>query len=319
VVHLFSHYQYRIAFIHYVDLTNQLFIIAALLGLSAGAMSSLYPDVRIALVYTTILVLPLGISLVSMGNDIHMVLAAMLTLYYITQIVIVYNAHIQNVELERQQQDVIRAQEQMLKNKETLEYFYSQAPIGVFSYDLDLKVTDCNEAFLSLFHLQKDEVVGLDLHLLPDRSPLGVIKKALTEGIQHYVGPYLSTKGLEYWVEAKTFPVHDEFDRIIGGIALIENKTKEHQAIERLKYLASHDPLTHLQNRRGFKEYMSQMTEDKIGMRISLCIRQKNMAMKRYLSIMTGLIWSEKRHSPCSRILYTLWNTIFLNSTCSLY
>jgi len=144
-----------------------------------------------------------------------------------------------------------------------LEYFYTQAPIGIFSYDLQLKVTDCNEAFLSLLHLRRDEIIGLDLHLLPDRSPIDTIKDALKNGVQHYVGPYYSTKGLEYWVEAKTFPIHNENDQVIGGVTLIEDKTKEHQAIERLKYLASHDPLTHLQNRRGFKEYMEKLTADK--------------------------------------------------------
>jgi len=249
--------------IYDVQLTGQIFIIAALLGLSAGAMSSLFPDVRIALIYVSMLILPMIMTLFLLGGDTHIVLASMLILYYITQVVIVYNTHTQYSELEQKQKEIISAQEQLLKNKETLEYFYTQAPIGIFSYDLQLKVTDCNDAFLSLFHLQRDEIIGLDLNLLPDKSPIDTIKDALKNGVQHYVGPYHSTKGLEYWVEAKTFPIHNENDQVIGGVTLIEDKTKEHQAIERLKYLASHDPLTHLQNRRGFKEYMEKLTADK--------------------------------------------------------
>jgi diguanylate cyclase (GGDEF)-like protein len=69
-------------------------------------------------------------------------------------------------------------------------------------------------------------------------------------------------KGLEYWVEANIFPIHDYDNRVIGGIVLIENKTKEHQAVEKLRYLASHDVLTHLSNRRGFREYMESLIED---------------------------------------------------------
>jgi len=102
----------------------------------------------------------------------------------------------------------------------------------------------------------------MDLHILPDKSPIGVIKAALTDGVQHYVGPYYSTKGLDYWVEAKTFPIHDEHQHVIGGIVLIENKTKEHHAIERLRYLASHDTLTQLENRRGFKDFMEKLVEN---------------------------------------------------------
>jgi diguanylate cyclase (GGDEF)-like protein len=157
---------------------------------------------------------------------------------------------------------VIATQAQLIKNKETLEYFYTQAPIPIFSYDLDLKVTECNEAFLNLFRLEKEDVIGLDLRLMPDKSPLRIIKDALKYGVQNYVGPYLSTKGLEYWVEAKAFPVYNEYDDVIGGVVLIENKTNEHRAIERLKYLASHDALTQLSNRRGFSTYMESLVRD---------------------------------------------------------
>jgi len=128
-------------FIYQVNGADQIFIIAALLGLSSGAMSSLYPDVRIALGYITLLILPLIISLFTLGNDLHLVLAFMLILYYLTQVVIIYNTHVQNTILETRQQEIINAQTQLLKNKEALEYFYTQAPIGIFSYDLDLRVT----------------------------------------------------------------------------------------------------------------------------------------------------------------------------------
>jgi len=246
-------------FIYHVSDLQALFIVAALLGLSSGAMSSLYPDIRIMLGYISIIVIPLIISLMIIGGKLNILLAMMLTLYFLTQLIIAFNSHKQNVDLEKKQKEVISTQAQLLKNKETLEYFYTQAPIAIFSYDLDLKITECNEAFLNLFHLEKEEILGLNLRLLPDRSPIHIIKDALSKGVQTYVGPYLSTKGLEYWVEAKSFPVHNEHNDVIGGIVLIENKTKEHKAIERLKYLASHDALTKLSNRRGFRTFMEDM------------------------------------------------------------
>ncbi len=247
-------------FMYQANLTEKLFIIAALLGFSAGSMGALFPDVRLALGNISIIILPMNIILFFIEGNVHLLLAALLILYFVTQMVIAYNVHTQNMALEHRQQEIISAQRQLLKHKEILEYFYSQAPIGIFSYDLQLKVTDCNEAFLSLFHIQKEEIIGLDLHLLPDNSPIGSMKAALNAGVQHYVGPYISRKGLEYWIEAKIFPVHDKNNQVIGGITLIEDKTKEHKAIEQLKYIASHDPLTHTRNRRGFRNYMQQLT-----------------------------------------------------------
>jgi diguanylate cyclase (GGDEF)-like protein/PAS domain S-box-containing protein len=249
-------------FIYQVNELETLFIVASLLGLSAGAMSSLYPDIRVMLGYISVIIIPLMISLFRMGGELNILLGMMLILYFLTQLIIAFNSHKQNIDLERKNKEVISAQAQLLKNKETLEYFYTQAPIAIFSYDLDLKVTECNEAFLKLFHVRKEELVGLDLRLLPDKNPIRMIEDALKYGVQTYVGPYLSTKGLEYWVEAKSFPVHDEHDNVIGGIVLIENKTKEHKAIEQLKYLASHDALTQLSNRRGFRNFMEKMLQD---------------------------------------------------------
>ncbi len=249
-------------FIFDVNAIDKLFILAAIVGLTGGAMSSLFPDIRLMVGYVTIILVPLTVSTLSLGGDINILLGGMLTLYYFTQLVIAYNSHKQNVNIARHQEEVIRTQEQLFKNRETLEYFYTQAPIGIFSYGLDLKITDCNDAFLKLFHLQKEDIRGMDLKLLPDQSPLKIIKDALKDGVQSYIGPYLSMKGLEYWVEAKSFPIHDHENRVIGGVVLLEDKTKEHRAVEKLKYLASHDALTQLSNRRGFKEYMESLIGD---------------------------------------------------------
>jgi len=194
-------------FIFDVDAMDKIFIIAALVGLSGGAMSSLFPDIRMMVVYITIILFPLTIAVFSLGGEVYWLLGGMLVLYYFTQMVIAYNSHKQNIDLTRHQKEIIETQEQLFKNRETLEYFYTQAPIGIFSYDLDLKVTECNNAFLDLFHLQKEEIIGMDLNLLPDQSPLKIIRAALKDGVQSYVGPYLSMKGLEYWVEAKSFPI----------------------------------------------------------------------------------------------------------------
>ena len=248
--------------IYQVNELERLFIIASLLGLSAGAMSSLFPDIRITLAYVSVIIIPLIFSLFMLGGEQNIILGMMLIFYYVTQVIIAFNVHRQGVVLEKKQKEIIDTQTQVLKNRETLEHFYFQAPIGIFSYDLNLKITECNSMFLEMFHIQKEEIIGQDLTHLPDKGPLKIFERALTEGVQNYVGPYLSTKGLRYWVEAKIFPVHDEKHKVVGGVVLIENKTTEHQATERLRYLASHDALTDLSNRRGFRTFMEQLIKD---------------------------------------------------------
>jgi diguanylate cyclase (GGDEF)-like protein len=64
---------------------------------------------------------------------------------------------------------------------------------------------------------------------------------------------------LEFWVEAKYSPITNQEGSVIGGMGLIEDKTKEHIAQQELIHLVSHDALTSLSNRRGFDEYMMKM------------------------------------------------------------
>jgi predicted signal transduction protein with EAL and GGDEF domain len=99
-----------------------------------------------------------------------------------------------------------------------------------------------------------------------------MLKKALHHP-EKYSGPYLSIKGLNLWIEAQSFPVYNDNNEVVGGICLIENKTNEHNALQDIKHMASHDPLTSLLNRRGLQEYMIDfMKEDKHKKMYSLLI-----------------------------------------------
>ncbi len=240
----------------YLDEVKQIFVVAVLIGLTAGAMSSLFPDIRIVIGYISIILIPLVVSLLFVNSSMHTVLALLVAVYFATQLIIIVNTYRQNSELEKRKDDIHQEELKLLQKEEALDYFFDQAPIGIFSYDMDLKVTDTNQAFLELFGLERGELVGNNLENLPDRRPLPVLKKALHQA-ESYSGPYTSIKGYELWVEAQCFPVHNYYQDIVGGICLIENKTKEHEALKEIKYLASHDPLTSLLNRRGLKEYVS--------------------------------------------------------------
>jgi len=247
----------------YLDEVRQFFVVTALVGLTAGAMSSLFPDVRIVIGYISIILIPIIVSLLLVDGSMHMTLAFLVSVYFITQIIIILNTYKENSELEKRKEEVHNEQLALLKKEEALDYFFEQAPIGIFSYDMDLNVTDCNQSFLNLFGLEKEEIIANNLRNLPDHRPLETLKKALYHA-ETYSGPYTSIKGIELWVEAQCFPVHNFHEEIVGGICLIENKTKEHQALSEIKYLASHDPLTSLLNRRGLKEYVNKfMKEEK--------------------------------------------------------
>jgi diguanylate cyclase (GGDEF)-like protein/PAS domain S-box-containing protein len=238
------------------DIYLRLLLVMIVLGLSGGAMSSLSPDTRIATMYIGILLTPLSISFLLLGTAIGYTLSGLILVYLAT----LYSVSRKSNELMI---DTYRQESALYTKQEELNSLFRQAPHAIFYYDTNLKIIDCNDAFIKLFHLTEDEYTRLDLTSLPDPRPLDSIRDALTKGPQDYRGPYKSMHGMDLWIDAKSSPVINEAGVVLGGITLIENETKEKEALEELQYLALHDPLTSLANRRSFTEYMENLVLQK--------------------------------------------------------
>ncbi|EIF51311.1 EAL domain-containing protein [Sulfurovum sp. AR] len=236
-------------FIHQVDHYYQLYIVAVLVGLSLGSTVSLSADARLNIMYSAILLLPL-ISTIAFLYDtpLHIILTISLILYFLAQVINISNMYQQKNAFNTLQS------EHMLLNS-----LFKNAPLGIFTYDKDLKVLECNEQLKKLFEYETDEIRGMDLHLLPDRDIVKVLENAIIEGTESYEGPYVSLKNKSFWIDAKVFSFTDLDNDILGGVGMIEDKTKEHTALTDLEYMVQHDVLTGLLNRRGFRNYMENL------------------------------------------------------------
>ncbi len=237
----------------------RLFLFTILLGITGGAVNSLSSDPRTALGYIIILLLPLSIEMMLLTEINSFVIGLLLIIYFLTLVSVILQASAQKKILEHKNREILRVESELYEKEEMLELFFDQAPIGIFTYNTEFVITDCNHAFLQLFGLKREELVGLNFDQLPDKVPIQVMEKALVDGTQVYVGPYTSIKGYHFWVEAKISPIFNREHHVVGGMVLLENKTKEHNALKELEYSAEHDSLTSLSNRRGFRNFMEQM------------------------------------------------------------
>lgn len=239
-------------FIHKVGYYHQFYILAVLLGLSSGSTVSLSPDVRVNIVYATILLIPLTLTMLLLdGTPLHLIMAISLLLYYLAQVTTIYKIYEQKNEFNTLQS------EHLLLNS-----LFKNAPLGIFTYNSDLEMLECNAQLSALFAHEEGELRGLNLHHLPDSRLVGPLKDSLTQGPQSYEGPYVSIKGKHFWVDAKAFSFSDNANKVLGGVGMIEDKTKEHNALVELEYMATHDVLTGLLNRRGFKNYIEDLVND---------------------------------------------------------
>jgi len=213
-------------FIYYLNDYYQLFIVASLLGLTAGATTSLSSDFRIAIMYISIIMLPLIVSMAMLKTSLAFILPVLITLFFLSQILMIFNSYTQEKEIKE-----LKVQQNLLHN------LFSEVPLGMFSYDKNLNILDANKHLNKMFEHKNKNIVGMNLHSLHDTKFIDILNHVLIQGPQSYTGPYVAINGNQFWVEATGFPFRENNDNILGGIGIIEDKTKEYMNRKELKSL----------------------------------------------------------------------------------
>jgi PAS domain S-box-containing protein len=213
-------------YIHYLSDYYQMFVLASLLGLTAGATTSLSSDFRIAIVYISIIMIPLIISMAMLKTSWAFILPVLLTLFFLSQILMIFNSYTQDKEIKK-----LKGQQSLLNN------LFSEVPLGMFSYDKDLNVLYANHYLHKMFNYKDEELMGLNLNALHDTKFIDMLNHVLIQGPQSYIGPYDAINGKQFWVEATGFPFKDVNDAILGGVGIIEDKTQEYKNQKELESL----------------------------------------------------------------------------------
>ena len=235
-----------------ISISQKYYIVFVLIGLSTASIPALSEDIRLNISYTTILLLPISISILFTEDlPLHIIISVTFLLYFLSQIFIINKSYEKKKKI-----DNLESQETLLLS------LFKNAPLGVFTYNKDLEIIDCNDELGRIFNNAKQNIIGMNLKDLPDQRPVKMFQNPLVVGKNTYVGPYCSIFGEEFWMEAKAFTVEKGYGEDFSGIGIIEDKTKEHNAVEKLEYLVDHDILTGLLNRRGFLNAINQILAD---------------------------------------------------------
>lgn len=232
--------------IHDLEPYYQLFIITILLGLSSGSAFALSLDTRLSILYMGILLVPLIMTIIFISDlPLKDILAMALFVYLVAQMTIIYKIYKQKIQI-----DTLSSKHQLMHN------VFKDAPIGIFTFDDNYTILDCNIKLTEVLQNEVKNIIGTNLMTLPDSRPIKMFISALEEGSGSYLGAYNSIHGEKLWVDVKSFSYQTAGTKT--GIGMIEDKTKEHHATEALEYMAEHDMLTGLLNRRGFTTYIEK-------------------------------------------------------------
>jgi PAS domain S-box-containing protein len=124
-----------------------------------------------------------------------------------------------------------RIDQELEESEARYRTLFEQSPLGVFTYDRDLRLTDCNAAFVRLLKSTYEKLRGLDLRLLRDHRMPPVLERVLDGEPMLYEGEYdATTSRAKVAIAMWLTPLRSAEGDVVGGIGIVEDVTLQRAA-----------------------------------------------------------------------------------------
>ena len=171
---------------------------------------------------------------------------------------------------ERMEQGSAReeAERALRESEQRYRSLYDGSPVGVFVYDAGLTFLDGNAAFEEILGSEASRYVGSSIpDVVTDRTFLTPLEESVQGRESIYEGPYSAADGRRFWLTLKAAPRYDADGGIVGGTAVLVDRTKQRESEEQVRHLMLHDPVSGLANR--------SLLEDRIGQALEYAQRKR--------------------------------------------
>ncbi len=140
------------------------------------------------------------------------------------------------VEVVRDITEQKRAEEALRQSEERYRTLFDQSPVGVFIFDKELTIKQCNERLVHILQSSHDRIIGFNMRGLKDQSYIPAIIKTLEGQSSHYEGFYkATTSSAELWLSIRLSPLRDNNGNVTGGMGVMEDITERNQAEEKIR------------------------------------------------------------------------------------
>ena len=135
-----------------------------------------------------------------------------------------------------------RSRDKSSDSEQKYRLLFEKSPVGILQFDSNLIITDCNGRFADILRSTKDKLLGLDLHLLKDKSVLCAFNDAIAGNNGFYEGMYhVTTSTAVLYVSLNTTPLFSPNNsNVEGGLAIVEDITDRIVAEQELKKKEHH-------------------------------------------------------------------------------
>jgi diguanylate cyclase (GGDEF)-like protein/PAS domain S-box-containing protein len=154
-----------------------------------------------------------------------------------------------------------RSHERVRQSEERHRVLVETMPDAVFTLALDGVFTFANQQAEWLTGFSRDHLVGLRYDRVLAKQSVGIVRQRLENPpatVRPIAVAMLDQAGRELPVDLSISPVYDSEGNTIATTWIARDVTERREFEDRLVYLASHDHLTGLFNRRRFEEEVSQ-------------------------------------------------------------
>jgi len=111
------------------------------------------------------------------------------------------------------------------------QLLFEQSPLGVFHFDNDGTIIDCNDNFVNIIGSSRNALVGLNMLTLPDKKLVRELRQALNGHAGFYEGIYRSiTAEKSTPVKVYVSPLLDKDGKSFGCVGIVEDITHQKQA-----------------------------------------------------------------------------------------
>ena len=132
--------------------------------------------------------------------------------------------------------DMVMAGGSAREREELYRAVFGQSPVGIFTYNRDMVLTDSNARFAAILESSIEKLVGLDLKRLRDTAVIPSLEEAIRGNVANYEGPYHATTSDAFrWVRFSVSPLRGPDGSVTGGIGVVVDITDRKTAEEALR------------------------------------------------------------------------------------
>lgn len=239
-----------------MDQFSLIFILSGLASIASGTLASLF---GLSVVFLTLLIAPLFVVMMMQEGLEFQMMGLLVAAFYALLVNASRRIHLNILSALKSKILHEKATEALALSEEQFETIFKEAPAGIFYYNNDLIVIESNVEMMQILQIGRDEMIGLDLKRLPDKSVHEALLEPILGNKGYFEGSYISMiHKLQLWITLRTSPIYNAQREIIGGVALVTDITERIHAEEKIKHQAYYDSLTDIPNRVLLKDRVEQ-------------------------------------------------------------